>query len=105
MKSHNILRELFQVREGFRQGGSQDEPWKLETRLDCIELAEEQRYKRGSLIYCTRAAHRPCRIGKTVSLKREIVTKENGCPMRKDEIKKRKNRMETQCCSIVVQQL
>ena len=53
MKSHNVLRELFHAREGFRREGSQGKPWKLETRLDCIELAEEQRYEIGSLIYYT----------------------------------------------------
>ena len=88
MKSCNILREPFHAREGCRQEGSQGEPWKLETRLNCIELAEEQRYKRGSLIYCTRAAHGPCRKGKTESLK------ENGCPMRRDRISKRRNGAE-----------
>ena len=41
-KSHSILREPFHAREGFKQVGSQDEPWKLETRLNCIELAKEQ---------------------------------------------------------------
>ena len=58
MKSYNILRKLFCARKGFKQDESQDESWKLETRLDYVELAEGQRYK----IYCTRAAHEPCKI-------------------------------------------
>ena len=42
MKSHNVLREPFLVREGFRREGLKANLGRLETRLDCIELAKEQ---------------------------------------------------------------
>ena len=41
--------------------------------------------------------------GKTESSEREIVTKEKCCPMRRDEIGKKRNIMLEQCCSAVVQ--
>ena len=42
MKSHNVLREPFLVREGFRREGLKANLGRLETRLDCVELAKEQ---------------------------------------------------------------
>ena len=42
MKSRNVLREPFQVREGFRREGLKANLGRLETRLDCVELAKEQ---------------------------------------------------------------
>ena len=41
MKSHNILREPFWLREGFRQKGPKANLGRLETRLNCVELAKE----------------------------------------------------------------
>ena len=41
-KSRNILRELFQVKEGFLFGKYLKADLGLETRLDCVELAKEQ---------------------------------------------------------------
>ena len=42
MKSRNVLREPFRVREGFRREVLKANLGRLETRLDCIELAKEQ---------------------------------------------------------------
>ena len=42
MKSRNVLREPFRVREGFRREGLKVNLGRLETRLDCVELAKEQ---------------------------------------------------------------
>ena len=41
-KSHNVLREPFLVREGFRREDLKASLGRLETRLDCVELAKEQ---------------------------------------------------------------
>ena len=76
MKSCNILRGPFWVREGFSWMGSQGKPWKLETRLDCVELAKEQDMREGVYILY-RAVHGPVDIRKKLSHPiREIVTKE-----------------------------
>ena len=40
-KSHNVLREPFLVREGFERDLKAN-LGRLETRLDCVELAKEQ---------------------------------------------------------------
>ena len=56
-------------------------------------------------IYYTRAVHGPCEIRGNESPKREIVTKENDCPMRRQEIGRKRSGMKYQCCGIVVQQL
>ena len=42
MKSRSVLREPFRVREGFRREGLKVNLGRLETRLDCVELAKEQ---------------------------------------------------------------
>ena len=41
-RSRNILREPFRVREGFWHGSLKVNLGRLETRLDCVELAKEQ---------------------------------------------------------------
>ena len=39
------------------------------------------------------------------SPKEEIVAKENGCPMRREEIGERENRMKSRCCRADAEQL
>ena len=42
MKSCSVLREPFRVREGFKEISLKVNLGRLETRLDCVELAKEQ---------------------------------------------------------------
>ena len=67
MKSRNVLRELCWVREGFSWMVSQGEPWKLETRLDCVKLAKEQDMREGGLYTVQGSAQTSGYKGKTES--------------------------------------
>ena len=56
MKSCNVLRKSFRVREDF--GGLKANLGRLETRLDCVELAKEQTRGRVTLYSTERRENR-----------------------------------------------
>ena len=63
MKSRSVLRELFRVREGFRREGLKANLGRLETRLDCIELAKEQTRGQVTLYSTERRENRGSKYG------------------------------------------
>ena len=58
MKSRNVLREPFWVREGSNEMGLKAGLGRLETRLDCVELAKEQMRGREALYGTERRKNR-----------------------------------------------
>ena len=76
-KSCNVLREPFQLREGFSWMNLKVNLGRLETRLNCVELAGELDTGEGGL-YTVQGSTQTrgyCK-GKLSHLIREIVTKE-----------------------------